>query len=371
VRPITVIAEREQPFDVDIVHEGESRGTAPLGIIFSASVEEGIQISSVLWRFETIEQIGEGKGEEDTGERVSHIFKDPGEYRAILEVSDLQGRTAQAFLNISVLDPLNLRDVVISGTPRPMNNAVEGRAPLEVRLSASTNTPFITFRWEQEGASRVFSVEDTYHASYEEDGTFPVIAIAKDVEGRTQTFPLDVRVLPPTSRVIFSAIPSTGIAPLSVTFDASQSFVPDERITGFSWLFGDAGRDEKPQLLGAQVSHRYEEKGTYVVTVRALTESGNTYDANKTIVVRSPTLDACVFPSRSIGDAPMGVRFDATCSTGNIVTYLWDFDDGATGEGEEAVHDHVFEAPGSYDVTLEITNDLGNFSQTSVTITVR
>lgn len=368
VRPLTILAEREQPFPVTIRLEGQTKGSAPLGLLLTAEIAADIRVSSTHWLF----RAGTAQsGEEAEGERVSHVFTAPGDYEVLLTVTDALGRVSEATQSVTVLEPLELRDLVLGGNPKPDRNRVMGTAPLDVRLSAVTNTPFITFRWEQEEATRVFSTEGEYHALYEEPGTFPVLLIAKDADDRTQKLPLEITVLPPKSRVAFTAVPATGIAPLTVRFDASESFVPEGRITGFSWIFNDAGRDEKPQLLGAQVTHRFEKEGTYTVTVHALTEEGQSYEARKTIVVRSPTLDACVFPSRTVGTTPMGVRFDASCSTGTITTYQWDFGDGATSEQAQPIQDHVYTAPGTYTVHLEVSDNQGNISQANVTITAR
>lgn len=370
IRPITVVAETPQPFLSTIEAEGPLKGSAPLGVIFRSNVQEGVNIREIRWNF-ALEGRSVEQGEREVGERVAHAFTDPGEYQVTLEVLDTVGRISRKTQRVSVLEPLKLPDLVISGTPKPEREKIEGVAPLEVRISASTKTPFVTFKWEQEQATKVFSVKNDYQALYEEPGTYQVLLIAKDAEERIQKIPMEIVVLPPQSRVIFTAVPSTGIAPLTVTFDASESSVPEGRITGFSWMFGDGGREEKAQLLGAQVTHRFEKEGTYTVTVKALTEEGQSFEARKTIVVRSSTLDACVFPSRTVGTAPMGVRFDASCSTGTVTTYVWDFGDGATSEQTVSTQDHVFTAPGTYTVKLEIGDDKGNFSTTTITITVR
>jgi PKD repeat protein len=378
IRPIVVLEKLEQPFEVSIGTEssvksdtdGTIRGSAPLGMIFSSSVEEGINVRDIRWTFaESDSDINTGTHEEAQGERASHVFDSPGGYKVIMRVSDTRGRISEDILNILVLEPLDLSDVLITGSPKPSHNQVEGRAPLEVQLEASTKTPLITFRWEQENASRVFSSDTKFIASYDEEGTYQAVLIAEDAENRTQKFPIEITVLAPRSRVSFTAIPPTGIVPLNVTFDASQSSVPDGRITGFAWKFGDGGRDEEEQLLGAKASHRFELEGTYEVVVRALTDDGRSFEATKTIVARKAALDACAFPSRTTGTAPMGVHFDAGCSTGEIVTYTWNFGDGATSQQEEPSQDHVFERSGTYTVTLEVADDTGAVNQTTFTIT--
>lgn len=369
VRPVTVLMEAPQLFAVAIETEGPTKGSSPLGVIFRSRVQEGIPVRTMRWFLQQLRASGEA--EKKQGERLAHTFTVPGEYRVTLEVADTSGRTARATITVSVFEPLRLPDLMVSGSPKPANGRVEGTAPLEVRLAASTKTPFIVFRWEQEHASNVFSSEPEFHAVYEEPGTYPVLLVAKDEEERLQKLPLEIVVHAPKSRVTFTAVPSTGIAPLMVVFDASQSFVQEGRITGYAWTFGDGKREEEPQLFGAQVTHRFEKEGTYTVIVRALTEEGQSYEARKTVVVRSAALDACAFPSRTAGSAPLGVRFDASCSTGAVTKYVWDFGDGELLEGTTSTQDHIFQTPGVYAVKLEITDGKGNFSTTTVTITVR
>lgn len=67
------------------------------------------------------------------------------------------------------------------------------------------------------------------------------------------------------------------------------------------------------------------------------------------------------------------VTFDAGGSfaaPGRIITsYLWDFDDGATGTSAQEVH--VFPAPGEYTVTLTVTDDIGCVSVNYEDVRVR
>lgn len=371
-RSVTILKELEQPFDIAIEAGGDLEDSVPLGLVFTSSIEEGVDVESINWRIvETEDEYKEDKGVKKEGERMSHVFEEDGEYRVILMVTDSRGRVATTSVTVDALEPLELKDIMISGTPKPSSGKAEGIAPLEVRFSASSKTPLISFKWEQENASAVYSTEDEYRALYEDPGIYQVVLIAQDDLGRMQKTPIEITVLPPRSHVTFTAIPSTGIVPLNVTFDASDSFVPDGRITGFSWTFGDSEeRQEKPKLLGAKTTHRYEKEGTFTVTARALTEDGRSFDARKTIVVRSPILKACILPSRTTGRAPMGVRFDASCSTGDVASYLWSFGDGATSEQTEPIQDHVFEEPGDYTVLLEVSDGEGNFDEETIGITV-
>jgi PKD repeat protein len=121
--------------------------------------------------------------------------------------------------------------------------------------------------------------------------------------------------------------PEQGVAPLTVRFDASETVIPGEEITGFEWLFGE--EESAPQQRGALVEHTFELPGTFQVTLKAYTTSGKMYEGTKFIVVRAPVLDACAMPSRTSGKSPLGVSFNMACTTGNPTSILWDFGDGS------------------------------------------
>ena len=71
------------------------------------------------------------------------------------------------------------------------------------------------------------------------------------------------------------------------------------------------------------------------------------------------------------GKAPLRVNFDSSGSTdpdGTIISYYWEFMDGNTST--DANPSHRFTDPGSYAVTLTVTDDQGMSASNSVTITV-
>jgi PKD repeat protein/DNA-binding transcriptional ArsR family regulator len=53
---------------------------------------------------------------------------------------------------------------------------------------------------------------------------------------------------------------------------------------------------------------------------------------------------------------------------GEIVSYLWDFQEGMYGSGENA--SHFYNTPGEYNVTLTVTDDLGATDSMNVSVTV-
>jgi Ca2+-binding RTX toxin-like protein len=71
------------------------------------------------------------------------------------------------------------------------------------------------------------------------------------------------------------------------------------------------------------------------------------------------------------GEAPLTVNFDASESTdpdGSIASYDWAFGDGKSGTGKTI--NHEFDEPGTYDVMLTVTDDVGGSDTAQDTIEV-
>lgn len=73
----------------------------------------------------------------------------------------------------------------------------------------------------------------------------------------------------------------------------------------------------------------------------------------------------------TFGEAPLTVHFSAATSTdpdGQIVSYVWNFGDGAQGNGIFAEHEYT--KKGSFVVTLTVTDDKGASSSAKATVFV-
>lgn len=62
------------------------------------------------------------------------------------------------------------------------------------------------------------------------------------------------------------------------------------------------------------------------------------------------------------------ILFDGSESSGNIVSYEWDFNDGTTGIG--IIIYHIYSNPGTYAVTLTVTNSTGATASNTATVTI-
>lgn len=345
------------PFPVTLVSEPKFLiSPSPFPTLWR--VESREDIAQVLWDF--------GDGERGEGKRIAHTFAQRGTFVVEAKVFARSGSSAQLSRIVQVVEQLQLPDLTFEGTPDVQGDRITGQVPLVLDIKPRTSMPFVQFSWEAPDATEVGSTEGAVQAIYRREGNYRVTLVARDAENHVLRRTITVEVKPPESVLSFRMDPETGIAPLPVLFDASETFIPGQTITGFEWEFGDS---TSPRVGGARIAHRYEEEGTYTISLTVRTTSGEQFRTNRTIAVRAAQLVSCLLPSRTSGQAPLGVQFTSSCSTGTVTKRLWDFGDGAQSDEAEPIH--VFEEPGQYTVTLTVEDATGRTHEQSVTITVK
>ncbi len=165
--------------------------------------------------------------------------------------------------------------------------------------------------------------------------------------------------------------PTSGEAPLEVTFDGSDSTASETEIREYGWRFDDGSA---PQT-GAEVSHIFRTAGEYTVELVVTDTQGNTDTTTVTVQVTSgssnpPTAVADATPT--FGEAPLEVTFDASGSSdpdGDVTEYLWRFQDGSTPESGETVT-HTFQTADEHTVELVVVDEQGNWDTDTITVSV-
>ncbi len=362
-RTIEVVNPPKQPFPITMETDPTTLlGPTPFGVLFT--LKTGEQIANATWSF------GDQKNSE--GLRVAHVYNEIGNFTVTALVRSQSGATAKLTKLVRVTNPLELRDLSFEGSPDVRNFAIEGEVPLTIDLTPNTSQPLISFSWEAPNASDVTLTDKTLHAIYRQEGKYSIDLIGTDPDQNVLRKHITVTVKQAASTVDFTMDPPSPTAPASVKFDASDTYVsPDENITGFEWDFGDnAGpvNGGGVKFSGSRIDHVFQKPGTYTITLTVRTTAGKFYDDKKQLVVRAPLVDACFMPSRRSGKAPLGVRFDTSCSTGDFTQWVWDFGDNA--QSDEQNPTHVFTEPGEYHVILTATDTSGSKRVKDTTISV-
>jgi PKD repeat protein len=275
-----------------------------------------------------------------------------------------------------VTDVLQLRDVQFDGTAVQAGK-IHGELPLEISLTPKTATPLVQFSWEVPENLDLQTEEGTLSGVLRTEGTYTVTLMAVGAEGKSMRMPITIDVTSPSAEPTIALSPDGGVAPLTVNFDASQSFVPPgETVAGFKWLFGDEGQGTRtPELGAAHVVHTYAAAGQYVVQLHVVLTSGKELSTQRTIVVRKPDLNACITASRLTVQIGKGVEFDSACSTGTPSSLVWDVrrddkPDTVQAQSSDPKYVYVFDAEGTYTVSLVLKDSSGSESRKTVSITV-
>jgi len=127
------------------------------------------------------------------------------------------------------------------------------------------------------------------------------------------------------------------------------------------------------------VQHTYNQAGDYNVILTVTDDQGvpNSTSTPVTVNPAPPTQPVIPAPQAVINAPATGatanvgdnITFDGSGSVvqGQNISYDWDFGDGTQGSGPTT--DHVYNGPGSYNVTLAVTNESGtNFATTQITV---
>jgi|GEM_PF-4223160 len=149
----------------------------------------------------------------------------------------------------------------------------------------------------------------------------------------------------------FSGTPTSGYAPLTVTFTDSSTNSP----TSWSWNFGD----NTPVSTEQNPIHPYNDPGTYTVALTAT----NAYGSDTETKTGYITVNVCPVPvadftgTPTFGYAPLTATFtDQT--TNNPTGWSWDFGDEGTSDLQNPSHE--YDDPGAYTVSLTAGNACGN-----------
>lgn len=184
--------------------------------------------------------------------------------------------------------------------------------------------------------------------------------------------------LPPTADFSFQsrAHAPTNADPMTYDFDGSISTdedvqdpsnpnplpePPDFDIASFEWLI-----DGTTTLTGMNPTFTFTSEGSHSVQLIVTDLEGNKSEPKILSINVANEAPVVSFVSEIIG---MRVKLNALASTddGRIVDYAWSFSDGFVANGVLA--EHIFLLPGTYTVTLTVTDNNGKSSSMMQNVT--
>jgi PKD repeat protein len=286
-------------------------------------------------------------------------------------VTDDQGATGSKSITITV-------DLAVNTPPVAMLTAAPtaGTVPLTVAFSSAgshdADGTIASQVWDFGNGTRLGGAEVSH--TYTTAGTFTATLTVTDDKGATDVTSVVITVAgapvnrPPVAAV--EAVPTSGTAPLNVSFSGAGSADPDGTVASYAWNFGDGVTSS-----AVNPSHVYSLEGSYVATLIVTDDKGAT-DSKVIVITVSPAPPntppvAAASGTPTSGIAPLTVTFSSAGSAdadGAIGSYLWTFGTGAASS--EPNPTYVYTLPGLYLARLTVTDDKGLSDSREVPIQV-
>ncbi len=314
----------------------------------SSPGSSGSSINEWLW------EIDEGYYSNEMNPHYTYTITDTC-YPVTLTVTDLNGCSSSHTDTVCIPDPLEVDFTATrecQGVPTFFNASY-----------LPDNDSVVSWRWEfGDGTPMVTTAYDTISYIYNTSGTFQVVLTAVNEHGCTasnyHTIIVDPKPLPDFTY-------NNAICDQPTQFQDISSGNGYE-IQSWYWDFGDVASGSNNFSTSQNPSHLYPiNDSTYYVTLTVTNQRG---------CVDSVTLpvekDPCLVSAFGIETQPICAGH-AECfvdssqifnSSGEIINWQWDFGDGniATYTDFQQTICHVYNNPGIYNVSLQVTGQVGS-----------
>jgi PKD repeat protein len=292
---------------------------------------------------------------------TSHTYSNEGSYQLTVTVTDGDGGSALSILTVTVSNAIPSVSN-LTGTA----SGVEGDTySYTVTATDPGSGDVLSYRWDfGDGTPPLVTATGSATHVFADSGTFGVTVTVSDNASPPgsddATMLVAVSNLPPILSVVVAPGGNEGDT-LSYSAAATD---PGADILVFTWTMGDG-----TTLVGANVTHSYDDEGSYPLGLTVTDGDGGSDTSSATIVIVnvSPTITSATVPS---GEEGVNLIFSGTATDpGNdTLTYTWDFGDGSSDVG--ALVSHTFSDNGTYTVTLTVSDGDGGSDSTTSSSTI-
>ena len=338
------------PMPVVSFSAAPTSGIVPLTVKFTDQSSD--QIQNWLWMF------GDEKPDNEPTYDITrrqqhpvHIYTQPGQYSVSLTVSNPGSqRTEKKDFLISVLSPSDPEVL----TPLELSadfyaSTIQGGAPLKIQFFNTTSDQTASMQWDF--GDNVTSQKISPVHTYTQAGIFTVKLTAttdQSTDEKERRHYIDVT--PPEPVANFSMTPKTGATPLTVCFNDLSVNTIDQWL----WDFGDGHSSDQQHPI-----HKYQNAGNYRVSLTVKGPGGSDTHENSSVTVYLPLKAKYSWSYNNLSTRVVFINQ----SSGQIVSYHWDFGDGTTSQQEHP--QKIYDRPGTYWITLTVKAPNGTDTYTS------
>ena len=279
--------------------------------------------------------------------------------------------TVPLLSKITTIGPVTITVARLNAAPTAQaNGPYSGTVGEMVAFSSTGSTDsdgtISEYRWNfGDGTGNVLDTNPNHVFSVA--GSYTVSLMVTDNDGATDTDTASCDIVS-ASPVAFVDGPYSGEVDQPISFNSAGSSDPDGTIISYLWDFGDGETSNEPDP-----THTYSTEGTYPVTLTVTDDAGFTGMDNTDCTVSLPPNEPPVAEVNGPyeGSEDSTISYNSAGSSdpdGTIISYLWDFGDGETSIEENPSHDYA--EPGTYSVSLTVTDDRGGVQTIAATVTV-
>jgi len=314
---------------------------------FTATSTGGVSPVSCSWSF--------GDGSSGNGCTTSNIYSTSGTFTATVTATDSLGIIATSSVALTVDSKLT---VSASANPNPTEI---GTSVGFTATAMGGTTPYISYAWTfGDGTTATTTTASTTHP-YTSTGTFTTtVKVTDSSSSSAKSSAVSITVNP---KLTASAVASPSQTDVGVSESFTATTSGGVGNPSCSWSFGDGSTD-----TGCSTSYSYTTAGTFTATLTVKDSLSVTVTSSVTLTVNaSPLVDFSFTPSMPTNG--QSVTFTATTTYGTSpFTFSWSFGDGSSASGNPV--SHTYANPGTYTVTLNATDAVGDLATKSYSVVV-
>ncbi len=310
---------------------------------------------------------GDGNFGKD-GASHSYSYDRPGDYVAVLKVTDDDGNSSIARATVHVHDYAGPQS-------RLSCNATDVASGTTVYCHADDSvspTRIVKHEWDMNDDGSYGGGGTGASYKFSTPGNYTVHLRVTDSKGRQSYSTLDIRV---EDRAPLASItlPAKVVAGEPATIDGSHSSDPDGMLAAWQWDLDGDGTFERS---GSAVTATFATPGAHTIALRVIDDWGVASVASAQVRVLAPPAAAGVVTTASPA-VNANTYFLPTGSSdpdGTITRYQWDFNnDGATDKTTYSAGSSPYwkwTVAGSYQVKLTVTDNDGVKASVLIPVTV-
>jgi PKD repeat protein len=252
--------------------------------------------------------------------------------------------------NVYGLNPRTPEDLIESGGLNAdfIADPLTGIAPLQVQFTDASSVNIISWEWDFENDGIIDSYLQNPSHNYLETGVYTVsLTVSDGVDEETEIKEDYISVIFDAD---FEADVTFGEAQLEVQFtDLSLGAIIE-----WTWDFENDGTIDSNEQNPVYV---YNEAGIYTVSLTVSDGINEDTEIKEDYITVLEPLLADFEADVISGEAPHEVHF-IDLSTGDVIGWMWDFDNDGTIDSNEQNPVYIYNEAGVYTVSLTITNSI-------------